>query len=361
MLLTMAWPSLIGHQQIVDRFRRRVKNGRLGSAFLFVGPAGIGKHTFALNLAQALLCESTAPDLLDACQTCSACQQVAARTHPDLLLIGKPDDRSFIPVELFIGDREHRMRTGLCHDISLKPFQGAAKVAVIDDADYLNAEGANCLLKTLEEPPADSLLILIGTSQHRQLPTIRSRCQIIRFSPLSDAQMEQVLREQVLREQPGFDDESTLPTTIAQSQGSVQRALQWADPEVIAARDALIDQLAQQDFDSIALTKATSQAVDAAGKDAPLRRVRLRLLVQAAIEYYRGGLQQLITDQSTTESDGDPSGSLRISAIQATTDCIENCLQTAAQVDANANLQSLIAAWIDDLAQLSLAIAPCVA
>ena len=79
------------------------------------------------------------------------------------------------------------MREGLCHDIALKPFRGGRKIAIIDDADYLNQEGANCLLKTLEEPPEKSVIILIGTSQQRQLPTIRSRCQIVRFAPLSTA------------------------------------------------------------------------------------------------------------------------------------------------------------------------------
>ena len=73
------------------------------------------------------------------------------------------------------------MREGLCHDISLKPYSGRRKVAVIDDADYLNQEGANALLKTLEEPPPKSLLILIGTSEQRQLPTIRSRCRRLRW------------------------------------------------------------------------------------------------------------------------------------------------------------------------------------
>ncbi len=74
------------------------------------------------------------------------------------------------------------MREGLCHDIALKPFMGGRKVAIIDDADDLNEEGANCLLKTLEEPPPHSVLILIGTSAERQLPTIRSRARRFVFS-----------------------------------------------------------------------------------------------------------------------------------------------------------------------------------
>ena len=122
---------------------------------------------------------------LDPCETCPSCTMVLAGTHPDLDVVGKPADKAFLPLELFIGDREHRRQEGLCHNISLKPFMGGRKIAVIDDADFLNAEGANCLLKTLEEPPPQSVLILIGTSPAKQLPTIRSRCQLVRFRPLA--------------------------------------------------------------------------------------------------------------------------------------------------------------------------------
>ena len=81
---------------------------------------------------------------MDPCGECPGCVQVAAGTHPDLILVAKPEDKSFLPLELLIGDKEHRMREGLCHDIGLKPFMGGRKVAIIDDADHLNAEGANC-------------------------------------------------------------------------------------------------------------------------------------------------------------------------------------------------------------------------
>ncbi len=169
---------------MVEQFRRALARGRLASSFLFAGPEGIGKRTFALKLAQAMLCTTRPEETLDPCGTCPSCVQVAAGTHPDLHLVGKPEDKSFIPLELLIGDREHRRREGLCHNIGLKPYLGGRKIAMIDDADYLNAEGANSLLKTLEEPPPRSVLILIGTSPAKQLPTIRSRCQLIRFRPL---------------------------------------------------------------------------------------------------------------------------------------------------------------------------------
>ena len=147
----MAWHGILGHDDVVEQFRRAVTRGRLASSFLFVGPAGIGKRVFAIKLAQALLCSTRPETALDPCETCPACVQVHAGTHPDLQYVCKPDDKSFLPLELLIGDKEHRGRQGLCHAIAMKPFMGGRKVAIIDDADYLNPEGANSLLKRSEE------------------------------------------------------------------------------------------------------------------------------------------------------------------------------------------------------------------
>src|SRR5256885_12928292 len=181
----MSWQSIRGHDRVVEKFRRGLAKGRLASTFLFVGPPGIGKRTFALKLAQALLCEKVVPEALAPCGECPSCRQVQSLNHPDIEIVTKPADNAFIPLEALIGDAEHRMRAGLCYNIALKPYSGRRKVAIIDDADYLNKEGANCLLKTLEEPPPQSVPILIGTSEQRQLPTIRSRCQIVRFQSLA--------------------------------------------------------------------------------------------------------------------------------------------------------------------------------
>ena len=145
----MSWSEIIGHEAVVERFKRAAHKGRLVSTYLFVGPDGIGKRKFALKLAQSVLCEVNPEEQLEPCGSCPGCQQVAASTHPDLIQISKPEDKANIPVETFIGDRDHRMQVGLCHDISLKPFSGTRKVAIIDDSDALNQESANALLKTL--------------------------------------------------------------------------------------------------------------------------------------------------------------------------------------------------------------------
>src|SRR2546423_15242501 len=106
----MTGQSIRGHDRVVEKFRRALANGRLASTFLFVGPAGIGKRTFALKLAQGLLCERAPVERLEPCGECPSCHQVASLNHPDVELVSKPSDKAFIPLELLIGDAEHRMR-----------------------------------------------------------------------------------------------------------------------------------------------------------------------------------------------------------------------------------------------------------
>ena len=262
----MTWQGLEGHDDVVDKFRAMLARGRLAHTFLFVGPAGVGKRSFALRLAATLLCPNRPVDLLDPCGQCGSCLQVAAGTHPDLLEVRKPADKSFIPLELFIGPKEKRMQQGLCHDISLKPYMGGRRVAIIDDADHLNEEGANSLLKTLEEPPARSVLILIGTSLDRQLPTIRSRAQTIRFRPLP---VEVVAQQLVAR---GIaNDRATADQLARYSGGSVTQAAELADPELWQFRDILFAHLCEGAFDSVAFAKTLVTFVDAAGKEASAR------------------------------------------------------------------------------------------
>src|SRR3954463_5281833 len=190
--LTM-WHGILGHDDVVDRFRRTLASGRLASTYLFVGPPGVGKRRFALELAHSLLCTGNDEASLEPCGQCESCRMFAEGSHPDLELIGLPADKSTLPIELFIGDREHRNQEGLCRRIALRPFFGRRKVAIIDDADHFGIASANCLLKTLEEPPPSALLILIGTSPSRQLPTIRSRSQIVRFQPLDVETVAKIL------------------------------------------------------------------------------------------------------------------------------------------------------------------------
>lgn len=348
----MSWQEIFGHDRLINQFRCSVRQGRLPSTFLFVGPPGIGKRTFALTLAQALLCQTNAEEQLEPCGECPSCLQVKSQSHPDLVQISKPKDKNFIPVELLIGDREHRMREGFCYDISLKPFYGGRKVAIIDDADYLNIEGANCLLKTLEEPPPRSMIILIGTSSQRQLPTIRSRCQMVRFQQLPD----DILIKLLLREKIASDPQQA-ESLVALAQGSIQLAREMADPELWEFRNQLFESLRDPNFDTRNLSSILLPFIDQAGKDAPSRRARMRQVISFALEFYR----QLTRSLSGTTTFGDDELNQALASIERSwpgdeetaMDCTDRCLKALVHIDANANQATLLECWLDDLAEIT--------
>ena len=347
----MPWNDILNHDAQFERFRRTLENNRLASTYLFVGPDGIGKRTFALKLAQALLCENS-DDPLMPCGTCSACQQVIAKTHPDLILISKPSGKAFIPVETFIGDREHRRQQGLCHDIGLKPFRGGRKIAIIDDADFLNVEGANSLLKTLEEPPPNSLLILLGSSEQKQLSTIVSRSQIVRFDPLTTSQVAEVLNSLEL------ETSTPLEELAAAADGSIARAVALSEDEVFQFRTTLIEALASLDPGRNNFGKEIVGFVESAGKDSAKRRARLGMVGDFAIEFFERILHASVASNSAADGTTSSSVAAAIDRIpgdsqdqaESAAACIERTILMQEQVTYNASPINIVLAWLKDLA-----------
>jgi DNA polymerase-3 subunit delta' len=350
------WHGILGHDDVAEHFRATLRRGRLASTYLFVGPSGIGKRRFATALAKALLCQKVdeaAPEPydLEPCSRCESCRLFAAGSHPDLDVVRLPKDKSTLPLELFIGDKEHRNQDGLCHRIALRPFLGGRKVAIIDDADRFSQESANCLLKTLEEPPPRSLVILIGTSPSRQLPTIRSRSQIVRFQPLAPE-----LVAQILIDSGAVTDREQAARLAVYSEGSVERAIAIADPALWQFRAQLLHDLASAEPHPVRLAKAIQAFVDDAGKEAAERRDRLRTLVSFAEEFYRG----LMRSGLSSNAGGDEllEASVAKAASRFTTDrtidALESCHSVLEQVDRNANLGLVIQRWCENLSGCSV-------
>ena len=173
----MPFSSLIGNQQIKKLLGRTVADGRIGHGLIMAGPRGIGKHQFALALAQALNCERPAEG--DACGECLSCRKIAAGEHSDV--------QTIIPDGVFI--KIGQMRE-MSREAQFRPYEGRWKVIIIDEADRLRDEAANSILKTLEEPPSTTLLVLVTAKPYALLETIRSRCQILRFAPVADSDVE---------------------------------------------------------------------------------------------------------------------------------------------------------------------------
>jgi DNA polymerase III subunit delta' len=183
--------QVIGQARAVDLLRRSLDSERLSHAYLFVGQPHVGKTILAVNLAQALNCEQeTRP-----CGQCRSCLLIAAGNHPDVQLIGRMANaapgETGTKKEISIAQIKELQRSA-----GLQPYEGRHRVFIIDGAEYLNEESANCLLKTLEEPPPKVLFILLTVNDGRLLPTIVSRCQRVELFPLPASVIEQALMEQ---------------------------------------------------------------------------------------------------------------------------------------------------------------------
>lgn len=323
--------QIIGHKLQLQWFANAIAKERFSGSFLLVGPPGIGKATVAKTVAKALFCRNMTSDALKPCGQCECCVQVDADTHPDLIQVRKPDDRANIPLELLIGPPESRMQEGFCRDIRLRPFHGTRRIAILHDADFLNEEGANSLLKTLEEPPPGVILFLIGTNEQRQLPTIRSRCRIVRFMPPTGDDA----RELMLRRGITCDRDAAM-NAIELCGGDCEAAASLLSGEANGFRMELAKQLTARPMPVVELIKNVTIYVEQAGKEAPQRRDRLRDVLAMATATFRDQLMQ-ISDQPEH--------------VDMAVYRIDRTIEAIGHVQRNANQASLIESWTTDVAR----------
>jgi DNA polymerase-3 subunit delta' len=186
--------ELTGNARVKAVLKRMLVTGRLPGALLFTGEEGIGKRLFALEIARALNCRS--PKDNEACGVCPPCKRIFKLNYPQredaeewtqIIWTDHPDVGLVVAPKRVL--RVEQMRQ-IEREANFRPFEGKARVFLIDDADKLNDASANALLKVLEEPPKTSHLILITARPAMLLPTILSRCQMIRFSPLTPDEIE---------------------------------------------------------------------------------------------------------------------------------------------------------------------------
>lgn len=322
----MAWSTIRGHDAWVTAFARAERRGRLAHAYLFVGPAGIGKRCFARQLAKTLLCETPPPNRWDSCDTCAACQLVDAATHPDLFLVARPEDKVEFPIAVI---------QQLCTDLSLKPARGSRKIAVVDDTDDFNDESSNAFLKTLEEPPPGSLLILIGTSSERQLPTIRSRCQVIPFAPLPTSDVETILRasEEI--------DAETATRLANRCDGSPGLARAMAESGLWSFREQFFAELAKPKPNAPAIARDFLKLVEDAGKESGAQRRRASLVMSLLLDGLRESLASC-----TTASPPSDAVARRLGA-EAIMRRVDRCLEADFHIERRVQLALAVEALVD--------------
>ena len=181
--MILSFDKIVGHERPIQVLQTALSTGRVPHAYLFAGAQGIGKRTCALAFAAALNCETGAES---ACGKCQSCRKILGGNHPDLIVVE--------PTGQFIKIDQVRQVSKLARS---SPYEGRYRVIVFDGADALNPSAANALLKTLEEPGKNMVLVLVTANPEQLLPTVLSRCQRINFNPLSPEQIETVILEQI--------------------------------------------------------------------------------------------------------------------------------------------------------------------
>ncbi|HVJ87215.1 MAG TPA: DNA polymerase III subunit delta' [Caulifigura sp.] len=329
---SILWNRLRGHAAQLEMLRRAASRGRLAHGYLFLGPAGIGKRIVARGLAQALFCRETSERELQPCGHCPACKQVAAQTHPDLLEIGCPEGKRELSIDLIAGAKERRGREGLCHDLSLRPMSADRRVAIIDDAERMNDESANALLKTLEEPPPGSILILLAADLEPILPTIRSRCQPLWFSALSHDDVAAILKEE------GFAA-GNAATAAGESGGSLETARKLMEEGLGQLRSSIRSGLSQARWNSVTLSSQVIEAIEGASSNTAEQRENAVWAIQFAIDHYRAILRQ--------------SGDTDLDRQDIAAASIERCYDALGHLEQSMPVPLCVSGLLDDLGKIS--------
>ncbi|GAB4425266.1 MAG: DNA polymerase III subunit delta' [Chloroflexi bacterium OHK40] len=260
----MSW-QMIGHEWAVEQLRRSIGAGRDTHAYLFGGPAGVGKALLALRLAQALNCEQRPGD---PCLACRACRRIERGSHPDVRVAGMAAQAAGLKPDEAARQKELKIATvrEWQRDIALRPYEGRRRVLILLDAERLSEEAANAMLKTLEEPPPYATIVLVANSTDL-LPTIVSRCRVLRLRPLPRRQVAAALEARGV-------EPADAALLAAWSGGRIGWALTALEhPEALERRDEQLAELL---------------AVHAQGRTAGMRWAEQRA------REYRNGEQELV-------------------------------------------------------------------
>jgi DNA polymerase-3 subunit delta' len=299
----MGFSEIIGQQGSLEILRSALGHGRLHHAYLFVGPEGVGKRTLALGLAKALHCEDATNDF---CGRCGACARIQNGNHPDVRLVEILEDKKEISIKQ-VRDLER--------DLNFRSFSGKRKIAIIDPATSMNLSAQNALLKTLEEPPQDSMLILIAVNAGGLLSTLRSRCLRLPFGPLArDAVAGFLITNKGI-------DQAEARFLAAVSMGSLGTALRLDKEEFLERRRSWAEKVSS-------LTSGDYRAASEAAEIIASNKEESLQFLEWAETWYRDLLIYAVTEKSAEMVNVDMLAEIR---SQAAAGQVERLLSTFAQ------------------------------
>ena len=340
-----SWEQLKGHGEQRELFRRSIQQQRMSHAYVFSGPQGIGKRQFAHLLAQSVFCRSHELSELQVCGECRACRSFIAGTWPDYIEVGVPEGKTAIPIALIAGEEGKRGREGLCYELSMSPQSSDRRVAVINDAGLMNTESANALLKTLEEPPADSLILLICDNPDTLLPTIRSRCQILRFFPLSVTDVQSILLAEEL-----IEDAAEAESVATLSEGSLETARQLLNPDLRQLKATVVKQLQQLEaIKPLQVAGTVVEGIEQISSSTAEQRQNGQWLLQFVADAIRTRLHALAQGDLSdplTQRLGARSG------IDLLAPMLDRTIMASRQIDGSSPVKLVMEAFFDELARM---------
>lgn len=220
----MSFSKIQGQEKAIETLKGFIKSGRVPPALIFSGPAGVGKATTALEFAKTLNClDSDSNKNIDNCSFCQNCKHIDAKTHPDIIFADFEFQANLRGEEV---EKQQTIKVDTIRHLTALSQQKATlakwKVFIVDNAEKLQTEGANAMLKFIEEPPANTLWILITSKREAMLSTIKSRCQIINFAPLSNEILLDILKDNMV-------EEDLAKESLKYAQGSSTMALKASE------------------------------------------------------------------------------------------------------------------------------------
>jgi DNA polymerase-3 subunit delta' len=219
----MSFTNIIGQDRAVKLLREMISEDHVNGSYLFIGPRGVGKRATAIEFAKAVNCEKKQQD---ACEECVSCAKINSSNHPDVSIIGAEKESSFIKID--------KIRN-IIYQASMKPYEARKKIFIITNAEDMNEESQNALLKILEEPRENQIFILTTSRISGILPTVISRCKAVKFNLLSQVQIQRFLVEK-----RGFEEsEAVLFSHMAL--GSLGRAISFKENDEIRERDRMLN------------------------------------------------------------------------------------------------------------------------
>jgi DNA polymerase-3 subunit delta' len=262
--LNLAFRDIAGQPQAVRILQKSLRDGRVAHAYLFSGIDGVGKTSCAISLAQVLNCEKGGED---GCGRCPACQKIARLNFPDFRKIEPGGPARTITIDTI---------RGLRREIYLRPVEGNYKIFLITGADRMNEQSSNALLKVLEEPPEESILILTTSYPHLLLPTILSRCQTVCFRRLNREKVVEILRSRL------DISEREAEFAAGLSEGSLGKALSLLE-RGLEEREKIISWLKKRDM-SVEDIFSIAERIAARSSG---RRERLLWFLEVVLSWYR--------------------------------------------------------------------------